>query len=370
MFETLLAIAIGTLLAVANGANDVSNSIATLVGSGVTRYPRAVLWGALWTGAGAASASVVGGAMLSTFGAGLLHNAAGLPPGAALATLLGASGWVGVATRTGLPVSTTHALVGALIGVIAWTQGAGALRWSALGGTVFLPLLVSPFAALALMFAIRGFARSGPRVEACLCVEAAAANVVAPSCVAALAPSGGVVVSRGKYEECRTKRPAAIKLTLDRLHWIASGTTALARGLNDAPKIASLAAAGSLWQGRTDLPLAAIFALVAIGMIAGSLLAGRRVTDVLAHRVTVLHHRDGFVANGVTAALVCAGTIYGLPVSTTHVSSGAIFAAGALRGELNTALLRGIVLAWAVTLPAAGLLGIVGAAVLRELSIR
>lgn len=91
-----------------------------------------------------------------------------------------------------------------------------------------------------------------------------------------------------------------------------------------------------------------------------SMAAGRRVTHVLAERVTAMNHREGFTANLVTAVLVTLGAVYGLPMSTTHVSSGGIFGAGAQRGSLNRKTLRDIVLAWAVTLPAAAVIGIGG----------
>ncbi|MFN2421936.1 MAG: inorganic phosphate transporter [Gemmatimonadota bacterium] len=78
---------------------------------------------------------------------------------------------------------------------------------------------------------------------------------------------------------------------------------------------------------------------------------------MLAKKVTPMDHHEGFVANLVTAGLVTAGAVYGLPMSTTHVSSGGIFSAGARRGTLNRKTLRDILLAWVITLPAAAALG-------------
>ncbi|MBI2570601.1 MAG: inorganic phosphate transporter [Candidatus Schekmanbacteria bacterium] len=100
-----------------------------------------------------------------------------------------------------------------------------------------------------------------------------------------------------------------------------------------------------------------LFALVTAGMVAGSLLAGGRVTHVLAEEVTPMDNLEGYCANLVTAALVIAGAVHGLPMSTTHVASRAIFGAGAVHGSLDTRSLRHIALAWVVTLPAAGALG-------------
>jgi PiT family inorganic phosphate transporter len=102
----------------------------------------------------------------------------------------------------------------------------------------------------------------------------------------------------------------------------------------------------------------AVFAVVALGMVAGSLIAGRRVTAVLAEKVTRMDHREGFVANLITAALIGSGAALGLPMSTTHVSSGAIIGAGISKETgVNRGTVRDMVLAWMITLPAAALLG-------------
>ena len=94
-------------------------------------------------------------------------------------------------------------------------------------------------------------------------------------------------------------------------------------------------------------------------MMAGSWLAGRRVTGVLAEKVTAMDHHEGFVANLVTAAMVGPGAALGVPMSTTHVSSGAIIGLGSQdSGRLNWKTVGEMMLAWIVTLPAAAALGI------------
>src|SRR5579859_3439005 len=98
----------GVAIAYVNGANDVSKGIATLVGSGVTNLRRAVLWGTLWTGIGGVAAIFLAHAMLQTFGKGLLGHGVHATLGAAEASIVGAALWVALATRRGLPVSTTH----------------------------------------------------------------------------------------------------------------------------------------------------------------------------------------------------------------------------------------------------------------------
>ncbi|HEV8524003.1 MAG TPA: inorganic phosphate transporter, partial [Terriglobales bacterium] len=143
LFILLLVLA----LAYANGTNDVSKAIATLVGSGVTNYRTAIIWGAIWTTVGAAASGVVAGAMLNTFSSGLLQPGVATPPALAGAVLIGAIAWVLVASRTGLPVSTTHALAGALVGGGLVAIGSDGLIWTVLSQKIALPLLLSPVLA-------------------------------------------------------------------------------------------------------------------------------------------------------------------------------------------------------------------------------
>lgn len=359
---------VGVLLAYANGANDVSKGIATLVGSGVTNYRRAIAWGTAWTAVGGLLGAIVAGAMLARFGSGLLAGGTTPTFAGALAVLMGAAGWVVLATRTGLPVSTTHAIVGSFVGVAALAYGVDAVQWSALGGKVFLPLFVSPFASLVitgtLLRATRPASSAAGVGADCVCAE------IEPGAVAIAATFGqsAALISQAPHlhitadttQACAASRPAALRLTIDHLHWLTSGATSLARGMNDAPKMVALVLAASALAGGATISTAALFGLVTVGMVVGSLAAGRRVTHVLAEKVTAMDHREGFAANLVTAGLVTAGAVYGLPMSTTHVSSGGIISAGFARGSLNPKTLHNILLAWVVTLPAAALLGALG----------
>lgn len=357
---------LGFGLAYANGANDVSKGIATLVGSGVTNYRRAILWGAIWTAVGGLLGAVFAKAMVTTFGNGLLASSTTPTLAAALATLFGAGAWVLIATRTGLPVSTTHAIVGSIMGVGAAAYGLAGIRLDVLGGSIFLPLLLTPLASLALATVLLRLTRPRSQKEVadadCLCAEiepnvvvyAAGANAAS----ARSAGAGELHFSMGKSEQCAAEKPRALRLSLDHLHWLTSGATSFARGMNDGPKIVALIVAAGALQGSATLASPMLFVLVTCGMVAGSLVAGRRVTHVLAEKVTPMDHREGFIANLITAGLVTTGATLGLPMSTTHVSSGGIFGAGVQRSSLNTKTLRDIALAWVVTLPAAALLGV------------
>ncbi|MBA3234896.1 MAG: inorganic phosphate transporter [Chloroflexi bacterium] len=349
-------------IAFANGQNDVSKGIATLVGSGVTGYRRAILWGSVWTGLGGLAGAILGTAMISTFGRGLLSPDVAPTYAAALATILGAASWVTIATRSSLPVSTTHAIVGSLTGVAVLAYGVGGVHWETVAHKLVLPLIAGPFLALAATAAILTGWRPGSRgVRDCACI-------VSPTLVPITAmSSGGVVriaitgpqVVVATSAECARERPAAVRVTLDHLHWLTSGATSFARGLNDAPKIVALVIAGSLLSGGA-IATSWWFAVVTLAMVTGSLFGGLRVTRVLAEKVTPMDHREGFSANLVTATLVGLAAYKGLPLSTTHVSTGAILGAGVTRkAAIDWKTVRHLLLAWIVTVPAAAVLGMI-----------
>jgi inorganic phosphate transporter, PiT family len=363
--ELLFVTLAGACIAYFNGANDVSKGIATLVGSGLTNYRRAILWGTACTGLGALSGAVLANAMVQTFGKGLLANGTVPTFAAVLATILGASAWVAIATRTGMPVSTTHAIVGSVVGVAALAYGLHGIKWSALLGKIALPLLLSPILALALTLiairVIRSVKRRFSTEADCACATlelraAPAAIAMDGSASAGLSlPSLGLKLAR--EEECVADRTAFLGISVHHLHWFTSGATSFARGMNDAPKMVAIVLAAAMLYGNHQIRPAA-FALVTLGMVAGSWLAGRRVTRVLAEKITPMDHWEGFLANAVTAALVMPGAALGLPMSTTHVSSGSIIGIGLQNSaELNWRTVREMLLAWVVTLPLASMLG-------------
>jgi PiT family inorganic phosphate transporter len=367
MTVELVAVALaGTLVAYFNGANDVSKGIATLVGSGLSNYRRAILWGTVCTALGALSGGVLANAMVQTFGKGLLANGTVPTFAAALATILGATAWVAIATRTGMPVSTTHAIVGSIVGVAAIAYGLHGIKWSPLLGKIALPLLLSPVLALALTLiairVIRFIQRRFSTDADCACATLELCPVPAVIAMDGSASAGLSLPALGikvaKSEECASDRATFLGVSVHHLHWFTSGATSFARGMNDAPKMVAIVLAAAILHGNYQIRPAA-FALVTLGMVAGSWMAGRRVTRVLAEKITPMDHWEGFLANAVTAALVMPGAAFGLPMSTTHVASGSIMGIGLQnRTAINWRTVREMLLAWVVTLPVAGLLGI------------
>jgi PiT family inorganic phosphate transporter len=351
-------------LAYANGSNDVSKSIATLVGSGVTKYKTAILWGTVWTVAGAMASAFIGGAMVKTFSGGLVQPDTMFQPPAVLSILTGTIIWILFASRAGLPVSTTHALTGAIAGAGLTALPPEALIWPAIAKKIALPLLLSPLLALTISYLLHpGIHRLAVRLgDTCVCLLPASRALVT------INAHGG---TRTLFQTTIFSRPVVavpshcdraglqgFVLGLDTAHWLSSGLASFARGMNDAPKIVAILLLGSISAtGPGGASLLTWFGAVALAMGIGSYLGGLRVTTVLAERVTKMDHVEGLSANLTTSSLVLLSGVMGLPVSTTHVSSSAIIGIG-LRNGMRTIqwrTVRDMALAWGVTLPATAL---------------
>jgi len=358
------AFALVLALAFANGTNDVSKAIATLVGSGVTDYRTALAWGTLWTILGASLSAFVASAMVKTFSQGLIEAGSVLPSAVGLSALGGTIAWVLIASRTGLPVSTTHALTGAIVGAGLLAVGNQALVWPTIVKKIALPLLLSPLLALMVSLAIHPLIRMlAARWEgACLCLMPASRALVTVDArggtrtlfqTTALGMPVAAVPS-----QCDRAGLLGLTVGLDSIHWVSSGLASLARGTNDAPKIAAMLLLGSAASWPSGSLQTAAFVGVALAMGLGSFWGGRRVTEVLAEKVTRMDHAEGLSANLTTSSLVFGSAVLGLPVSTTHVSSSAILGIGLLKGPqaVQWTTVRDMVLAWIVTLPASALL--------------
>jgi PiT family inorganic phosphate transporter len=349
------------LLAFANGTNDVSKAIATLVGSGIANYRTAIAWGTFWTMVGAAASAFVALAMVKTFSSGFIQPDLDIPSVLAPAVLCGAILWVLLASKTGLPVSTTHALIGSLVGGGLLAFGADGLIWSTVSKKIVLPLLASPFLSFGLSILFHPLmAMIAKRWEGlCICImpsHRALVTIDAQGCTRTLfqAGSSGLPVA-AVPSQCDRAGLSGPTIGLDSLHWLSSGLASLARGTNDAPKIAAMLLLGSTltaWPSPTWHII--VFAGVAIAMGIGSYWGGQRVTEVLAERVTKMNHTEGLSANLTTSSLVLLSGTLGLPVSTTHVSSSAIIGIGLLRetASIHWATVQDMVLAWLVTIPA------------------
>ncbi len=353
------------LLAFANGTNDVSKVIATLVGSGIANYRTAIAWGTFWTMVGAAASAFVASALVKTFSSGFIQKDLVIPSVLAPAVLCGAILWVLFASKTGLPVSTTHALTGSLVGGGLLAFGIDGLIWSAVSKKIVLPLLLSPFLSFGLSMVFHPLiAMIAKRWEGlCVCIMPSHRALVAidpQGCTRTLFQAGGSGMPVAAVpSQCDRAGLSGPTIGLDSLHWLSSGLASLARGTNDAPKIAAMLLLGSTltaWPSSFWHIIA--FAGVTIAMGVGSYWGGRHVTEVLAEKVTKMNHAEGLSANLTTSSLVLISGTFGLPVSTTHISSSAIIGIGLLKGttSVHWATVRNMVLAWLVTIPAAACL--------------
>ena len=348
-------------LAYANGANDSFKGVATLFGSRTTTYRQALWWAAAMTFAGSCTAALVAGHLVRAFtGKGLVPDVVAQQPTFLFAVGIGAALTVMLATRTGWPISTTHALTGGLVG--AGLASAGSVNLHQLGQGFILPLLVSPLLGCGLTGALYPIARYvrirlGIEREMCLCVEGGFLQPVQvnPDGTAVLR-STGVTLSVGQLQQCTQRYAGRVfgidaQWILDRLHFISAGAVSFARGMNDTPKIVALIAGASLVG--IDRALGVVVVGVAMGL--GGLLNARRVATTMSERITPMNHGQGFTANLITSALVLGASRWGLPVSTTHVVCGSLFGLGAVTGQGRWTTIRSVLLAWVITLPLAAL---------------
>lgn len=366
-----LLLGLVALLAFANGANDNCKGVATLVGYGAAKPREALLWAALTTAAGAAASFWLAGGLLKAFSVGLFERGTALDPGFFISVLAGSFAWVLLATWAGLPVSTTHAITGALTGAGLLAFGGHQFQWTFLGTKFGMPLALGPLASMALVYVLAWpvMAVTTRIAGRCVCVVPIAATPpAAGSAAMAAAASARVDVVVAEDQACARQDPVIAvsgSRTANAVHWLSSGLVGFARGWNDAPKIAALGLIALTGPGG----LAIGFAVVTLAMALGGLLAGRKVLETLARKVTPMPLAESLTASLVTAGLVGLASWNGLPVSATHVSTGAIVGAGLKRdpGSVRWGKVGEIVLSWLLTLPTAAAIAAAAALALRHL---
>ncbi len=338
-------------LGYANGANDNFKGVATLWGCGRSGYRRALVWATATTLFGSLLALWLAQGLLAKFDGSkllVLDQASQIPFVTAVA--LGAALTILLASRLGMPVSTTHALAGALAGAGIAAAGIASVNFSVLGRGVFLPLLFSPFVAMGVTIAGYRAAAWLARGRDCVCVEEYVAAEV-PSAGAVAATAVTPALRWAAMKDCYTGTEVARWSFGGTLHWVSAAGISFARGLNDTPKMAALLLAVASLSVQTS------FALVAVAMSVGGLLGAARVAHTLSRQITPMASEEAVVANLAAAGLVTLASLWALPVSTTHVTAGGILGIGLLRRhEADWRLIRTTLLSWVVTLPAGALL--------------
>lgn len=355
------------LLAFANGANDNSKGVATLIGSRLMPLNKAVIFAAVTTFLGSVAAIVLAAELTSRFGgkgivdAELVANVA-FP----LSVGVGASLTVLLATVIGMPISTTHAMVGSIVGI---GISSDALHWDTAASKFFIPLLVSPFIAISLAAIIYLFFRkarqlAGVTQQTCLCIGREVHPVALTADGSMMMQSTGVTLSADDTGACQERyvgRFAGVDAhkALNMAHVFSAAALSFGRGLNDTPKIAAVMIAASVAVGSAGswgMNSAGVLIATGLGIAVGGLLAVKRVARTMSYKITDMNEGQAFTANIVTASLVIFASKLGVPVSTTHVSCGSLFGIGVVNRRAHWGTIGKVLLAWVTTLPVGALI--------------
>jgi PiT family inorganic phosphate transporter len=349
-------------LAYSNGANDNFKGVATLFGSGTINYKGAITWATVTTAAGSIAAIFLASSLVKNFsGKGLVPDTLIQTPEFAIAIALGAALTVFLATKIGMPISTTHSLVGALFGSGVVAVGS-AFNFAKLGNTFLMPLIVSPLMAAAaslivyLIFKkIRIF--MGITKQTCAYIGNEFIPVkksIDSNNFIAIEGESQYTITISNKQECIERYQGNFiginsQKVLDTAHYLSAGIVSFARGLNDTPKIVGLL----IVINTLDITWGMI--AVAITMALGGILNAKKVGQVMSKKITPMNSGQGFTANLITGLLVTTASVHGLPVSTTHVSVGSIFGIGTATKKADIKVVRNILLSWLLTLPIAAI---------------
>ncbi|HZJ35460.1 MAG TPA: anion permease [Gillisia sp.] len=348
-------------LAYTNGANDNFKGVATLFGSNITNYKNAITWATATTFAGSIAAIFLASKLTKNFsGKGLVPDELIQMPIFAISIALGAALTVFLATKIGMPISTTHGLVGALFGTGLMAVGAD-FNFAKLGSTFLIPLLISPLMAATFSFFGYLFFRfvrikTGITKSSCICINEVPEINIIPNSNAFVASLTNLKIAKCDKETNTVKYDGeilgiTIQKIMDNLHFLSAGVVSFARGLNDTPKIVGLLIVINAFNVQWGM------LALGVAMAVGGLINAKKVGITMSKKITPMNSGQGFTANLVTGLLVTTASIHGLPVSTTHVSVGSIFGIGTVTKQADFRVVSKIVLSWVLTLPIAALFG-------------
>jgi PiT family inorganic phosphate transporter len=312
-FLLLTVLALAVLFDYINGFHDTANAIATSVSTRALRPEQAILMSATANFLGA----LTGTAVARTIASGIAIT----PEGDAgqivvSAALVGATAWNLITWRAGIPSSSSHALIGGLIGAVIATSGVGSLIPEGIVGKVLVPLVFSPILGIVLGF-------------------------------------GLMVLILNVF---RRARPRRLNERFRRLQILSAAYMAFSHGSNDAQKTMgvitlALVAAGVLSEPKVPLW---VIILAATAISSGTAAGGWRIIRTMGQRVVKLDPVHGFAAETTAATIILGASSIGIPVSTTHVISAAIMGVGASDrfSAVRWGVAGNIVVAWVLTIPA------------------
>jgi PiT family inorganic phosphate transporter len=313
---SMTAVAVLVVLALAfdfmNGFHDAANSIATVVSTRVLKPHQAVIWAATFN---VIAILVFKMTVAATIGKGTI-DAGIVDQYVVFGALVGAIAWNVLTWYHGIPSSSSHALIGGLVGAALVKSGPKALIWGGIGKTVLF-IFVAP---------VLGFLLGGTMMV-------------------------------GIAWLCNRTAPRRVDKIFRRLQLLSAAAYSLGHGGNDAQKtigiIWMLLIAAGLDKSGGAMPPSWVIVACYTAMGLGTLFGGWRIVRTMGQKITKLNQASGFCANGGGAITLFLATILGVPVSTTHTITGAIAGVGSTRGAKNVrwGVARGIAAAWVLTIP-------------------
>jgi len=307
----ILLIALALAFDFLNGFHDSANSIATIVSTRVLTPRQAVIWAAFFN---FIAFLFFGLHVAGTVGKGIIDISV-IDSRIIFATLIGACGWDLMTWYVGLPTSSSHALIGGLIGAALVKAGIYSLVWKGIIKTVVF-IFISPFIGFILAF------------------------------------SFGVVI----YWICRNKSPSQVDHFFRKGQLLSAALYSLGHGGNDAQKtmgiIAGLLFSAGMLNGQFHIPFWVVISCHA-AIALGTMFGGWRIVKTMGQRVAKLKSFDGFCAESASAVSLFLASGLGVPVSTTHTISGAIMGIGSLKRltAVRWGVAGKILWAWILTIP-------------------
>jgi PiT family inorganic phosphate transporter len=316
---TLVAVvAVALFFDFTNGFHDTANSIATSVSTRALSPRAAVAMAAVLNFAGA----FVSFEVAATIAKGIVDQNA-ITLDIVLAGLVGAITWNLVTWYFGLPSSSSHALIGGMIGSAVFAAGWDVVNWNGLVDKVLVPSLVAPFLGIAIAFAL------------ILAITWAIAR----------------------------RSPSRVNRAFRRAQLLSGAFVAFTHGTNDAQKTMGIIALALVATGNLDedftRPPTWVIVSAALAMAAGTYAGGWRIIRTLGQRITKIDPPQGFAAQTACAGILWGTAHFGFPVSTTHTISGSVLGAGAVKGfsAVRWGVAGNILAAWVLTIPMAALVG-------------
>ena len=408
----ILAYTFGLYMTWGIGANDVANAMGTSVGSGALTVKQAIVVAGIMEFAGA---YLAGGGVASTISKGIIDGKVFEPVPellmlGMLAALLAAGIWLMVATMRGWPVSTTHSIIGAVVGVGVAAVGMEAVQWDKMGEIVaswFVSPVLGGFFALLLTLSIRKLilntedpisqARKWGPMYAFLVgwlvslvtitkglkhikihLGATEGQILAVVIGVALAIVAKMMMNRIKTDERADKdfHYASVEKLFIPLMVFTGAAMAFAHGSNDvANGIGPMAAVVQLIETKAVSAKSAVTPFMlfvgGIGIVVGLATYGYKVMATIGNKITELTPTRGYCATIAASFVVVLASGLGLPVSTTHIAVGAVMGVGLARGigALDLRVIGGIILSWFITVPVGAILAAIIFYILRAIFI-